>query len=220
MKLRELESELGAVAVFDKPKHHLEQYPTSPHLAARMLFTAESMYGDIAGKAVADLGTGCGILTIAAAMLGSEYNVGFDIDPDAIAVARRNLDEMGMAELVDIVHTDVSQLPVRPPRVVGTRRDGKPELVFPFDTVVMNPPFGTKAAGIDVVFLAQAVRLAPVVYSLHKSSTRDHLAKKARDWGCKFEVIAEMKFDIPQMYKFHKKKSVDVVVDMIRLSRI
>ena len=32
-------------------------------------------------------------------------------------------------------------------------------------------------------------------------------------------MIAEMKFDIPQMHKFHKKKSVDVEVDLIRLHR-
>ena len=31
------------------------------------------------------------------------------------------------------------------------------------------------------------------------------------------EVVAEMKFDIPAMYKFHKEKSVDVRVDLLRL---
>lgn len=43
-----------------------------------------------------------------------------------------------------------------------------------FDTVIMNPPFGTKNnAGIDMEFLEVAVRLAKTaVYSLHKTSTR------------------------------------------------
>lgn len=31
------------------------------------------------------------------------------------------------------------------------------------------------------------------------------------------KVVAEMKFDIPNMYKFHKQKSVDVEVDLIRV---
>jgi predicted RNA methylase len=44
-----------------------------------------------------------------------------------------------------------------------------------FDTVIMNPPFGTKNnAGIDMLFLRRAIELATgAVYSLHKSSTRE-----------------------------------------------
>lgn len=43
-----------------------------------------------------------------------------------------------------------------------------------FDTVIMNPPFGTKSnAGIDMKFLKRALKLSNnVVYSLHKTSTR------------------------------------------------
>jgi ribosomal protein L11 methyltransferase len=41
------------------------------------------------GRAVADVGCGSGVLAIAAAMLGARA-VGTDIDPDAVAVTRRN----------------------------------------------------------------------------------------------------------------------------------
>lgn len=43
-----------------------------------------------------------------------------------------------------------------------------------FDTVVMNPPFGTKHnAGMDMKFLSAALNIAKTaVYSLHKTSTR------------------------------------------------
>lgn len=43
-----------------------------------------------------------------------------------------------------------------------------------FDTVIMNPPFGTKNnAGIDINFLKAAFHITNnVVYSLHKTSTR------------------------------------------------
>ena len=54
---------------------------------------------------------------------------------------------------------------------------------------------------------------------MHKSSTREHIQKKLRLGGCSLEVLAQMKFDIGKMYKFHKKKSVDVEVDLIRLER-
>ena len=58
MKLKELESHLGEVEVFEKPKILLEQYPTPPHIAACLLHTMQSSYGDIEDKLVADLGKG------------------------------------------------------------------------------------------------------------------------------------------------------------------
>lgn len=71
MRLKELEGYLQDVAVFTDPKIKLEQYPTTAHLAARMLYTAHTAYDDIENKAVGDMGCGCGILSIASAMLGS-----------------------------------------------------------------------------------------------------------------------------------------------------
>jgi predicted RNA methylase len=51
------------------------------------------------------------------------------------------------------------------------------------DTVIMNPPFGTRRKGADVEFLRAAARLVArdggALYSLHKSSTRAHLQKVA-----------------------------------------
>ena len=93
-----------------------------------------------------------------------------------------------------------------------------------FDTVLMNPPFGTKPGnkGIDMIFLETGLKLVKVggaVYSMHKSSTREHIQKKAIGWGSSMNVLAQMKFDIGNMYKFHKKKSVDIEVDLIRLER-
>ncbi|KAJ0016473.1 hypothetical protein Pint_09937 [Pistacia integerrima] len=39
MKLKQLESPLGDLEQFSNPKVELEQYPTGPHVAARMLYT-------------------------------------------------------------------------------------------------------------------------------------------------------------------------------------
>lgn len=68
----------------------------------------------------------------------------------------------------------------------------------------MNPPFGTRNTGIDVAFLEQAIELRPrAIYSLHKTSTRKFLVKKAtEEWGLEVEVIAELRFDIPKMCVF------------------
>ena len=87
------------------------------------------------------------------------------------------------------------------------------------DTVISNPPFGTREKGIDMVFLHTACSVATTaVYSLHKTSTRDHIAKTVQSWGHKPEVVAQLRFDIPAMYAFHKKASKDVEVDLWRVA--
>lgn len=87
-----------------------------------------------------------------------------------------------------------------------------------FDTVIMNPPFGTKNnAGMDMKFLLAAFNLSQnAVYSLHKSSTREYIQKKADELSAKAEVIATLRYNLDSSYKFHKKKSVDIEVDCWR----
>ena len=85
----------------------------------------------------------------------------------------------------------------------------------------MNPPFGTKHnKGLDVKFLQTGISMASrSVYSLHKTSTREHILKKAADWGVSAQVLAELRYDLPNTYKHHKKSSVDIHVDFIRFSK-
>lgn len=88
-----------------------------------------------------------------------------------------------------------------------------------FDTIIMNPPFGTKVKGADLVFLKSAIDMTKsVVYSLHKTSTRKYILKMARKWNVNSRVIAELRYDLPASYAFHKNCSVDVHVDLIRFS--
>ncbi|RGB31221.1 S-adenosyl-L-methionine-dependent methyltransferase [Rhizophagus diaphanus] len=206
MRLKNLESELQVVAGFDKPKIQLEQYCTTPHLAARMLYTAHTVYDDIESKVIADFGCGCGILSIAANLLDSNYNLALDIDNDALQIAKENCSEFEID--VEFILADL----------ISTSTD---HLQNKVDTIVMNPPFGTKNnEGIDIIFLKKAIEIATTsVYSLHKSSTREYIREKAKNWGVECEVLAEMKFDIPMMYKIHKKKSVDIEVDFIRFAK-
>ncbi|KAF9427793.1 hypothetical protein BGZ76_002188 [Entomortierella beljakovae] len=222
MKLKELEGHLQDVAVFEKPKIKLEQYPTTPHLAAMMLYTAHTQYDDIENKAVGDFGCGCGILSIAAVMMGSAYNVGFDIDPDAIAIAQQNCDEFEIE--MDFILTDLSAIPAP---TTSTTEDSKSNTRGPYemmkgklDTILMNPPFGTKLKGIDMVFLKKGIDLANhAVYSLHKTSTRDHILKKAKEWGVECKVVAELKYNLDKSYSFHKKESLNIAVDFLRFEK-
>ncbi|CAG8653837.1 6944_t:CDS:2 [Funneliformis caledonium] len=206
MRLKELEGTLQKVSGFEEPKIKLEQYCTTPHLAARMIYTAHSVYDDIESKVVADFGCGCGILSIATNLLDSSYNLALDIDNDALQIAKENCSEFEVdAEfiLTDIISSSMNHFRSK------------------VDTIIMNPPFGTKNnKGIDMIFLKNAIEVATTsVYSLHKSSTREHILKKSKEWEVECEVLAEMKFDVPMMYKFHRKKSVDIAVDFMRFAK-
>jgi predicted RNA methylase len=97
--------------------------------------------------------------------------------------------------------------------------DGFPLKARSVDTVVTNPPFGTKQnAGMDIRFLQTAAHLASrAVYSFHKTSTRDYVLQQIASWGHEGHVVAQMKFDLPQTYAFHKEKSRDIDVDLVRV---
>ncbi|KAL8560317.1 hypothetical protein ACOMHN_006048 [Nucella lapillus] len=208
LRLKELESWLQDVDGFEKPKAKLEQYPTTPHIAACMLHTMHMRYDDIEGKKVADLGVGCGVLGIGCSMLGASYILGVDVDQDALEVCSGNLSELEITN-VDLLQCDVHTLLKTPDRLLQA-----------FDTVVMNPPFGTKLhEGIDMVFLQTGLSMASkAVYSLHKTSTRQHILKKAKGWGVEAEVMAELRYDLSNTLAFHKKTSVDIEVDFYRFS--
>ncbi len=60
-----------------------------------------------------DIGTGSGILAIAAAKLGFEPVEAFDFDPEAVRIARENARKNGVSRKVNIRHQDVTQLPSR-----------------------------------------------------------------------------------------------------------
>lgn len=92
MKLKKLEEYLQGVDSFEKPKILLEQYATPSHIASVMLYTIQSKYSDLESKLVADLGCGCGMLSIGSFLLGAQHTIGFDIDPDALQVLISNTD--------------------------------------------------------------------------------------------------------------------------------
>lgn len=211
MKLKNIEMMLESIQGFENPKIKLEQYETGFHIGARMLFTMNS-YDDIEEMSILDLGTGCGRLGIGCAFMQASYVLGVDVDQDALKQCSSNVLNLQEEENepclnnFDTVLADVCN-------DLYWDRTNKM-----FDIVVMNPPFGTKQnKGIDMVFLKRAIDSSTkAVYSLHKSSTRDHVLKKARDFGVQGEVLAQLRYDLPNTYKFHKKQSKDIEVDFLR----
>ena len=72
------------------------------------------------GDRVLDIGTGSGILSIAAAMLGASRVVGLDVDQLAVSVARENIRRNGVADRVSVYRGDsLESLRFRPNVVVA-----------------------------------------------------------------------------------------------------
>ena len=91
MRAKALESLLSDVAPFERPKQWLEQYPTTPALAAGILSLARAR-GDVEGRVICDLGCGCGMLTAAAILCDAGAVLGVDVDEDALETCRMNLE--------------------------------------------------------------------------------------------------------------------------------
>ncbi|WP_455284001.1 METTL5 family protein [[Eubacterium] cellulosolvens] len=179
------------------PRIRLEQYTIPADIAADILFLAGAVYRDIAGRFVVDLGTGTGRLAIGAVLMGSRQVVAVDIDPVAIDVARENAQAAKLD--VDWIVGDLEVIRGR------------------FDTVLMNPPFGTKNKHLDKIFLKKAIRIGRVVYSIHKSATREHIQRYLERCGCRVSAIHEYTLEIPRMFEHHKKPRYAVNVDCYRI---
>ena len=211
---------------FSDPKITLEQYPTDTKTTSELIHMIQAQYGDIEGRMVADLGCGVGVLTIGAALLGAGYVLGIDIDQDALDVCRENVEIFDEEyKTIDLLQYDVTKL--YDESVDSSQRDGAScthvhRFYKCFDTVIMNPPFGTKYnEGIDMKFVKTALAMAKnSVYSFHKTSTRSFIEKKAKDWNVGVTVEGQVRFLVKNMYKCHKSKSVDIEVDFVRFHHI
>ena len=155
------------------------------------------VHDDIISKSVADLGCGTGRLAIGAKLLGADPMVGVEIDLDTLRVASHNAKQARVS--VEWILGDIAALR------------------GPFDTIVMNPPFGTKLAHNDKRFLAHAMQIATVVYSIHKKSTRKHMVTFIRNAGGRLDGVHETTLRIPRTFSFHRKKTHQVDVDLYRI---
>ena len=177
---------LSKLRGFASPVLKSEQYCTDSETAAELIWTA-SLNGDIKGKTVLDLGCGTGILGIGSLILGSKKTVFLDKDEQALKILDDNLQSLGN-ENYQIVHNDLKDAEVKA------------------DTVIMNPPFGTKKKHADREFLLKAFESSKVVYSIHNGASLDFLSKISQDNG--FRMTHSHSFDLPlkRSYDFHRKK--------------
>jgi len=198
MKKKHLAILLSQLAPNPKPRLRWEGYNIDAESAAEMVYAA-FLHGDIKGKSIVDLGCGSGILGIAACLLGASRVLGIDIDGGAIKTAVLNAEKVGVD--MDLIVGDIEC-------IVGS-----------FNTVLMNPPFGTWRRGADVKFLRKALEISNVVYSLHKQSdsVRLFLKDKISRMGGRIDWLREMSLTIGRTYPFHRKRKYRVNVDLYRI---
>ncbi|PSP99907.1 RNA methyltransferase [Halobacteriales archaeon QS_4_69_31] len=200
----QLAQQLGVVAGFDDPRVDLEQYRTPPDLAAHLVHTAD-LQGDIEGRTVVDLGTGTGMLALAAVLRGPERVVGLDLDPAPLSTARENEGRVGSTADVEWVLGDATAAPLAP--------DGP-------TTVVMNPPFGAQADNehADRAFLATAAEIADVSYSIHNGGSAAFVEAFAADEGGEVTHAFESEMDLPRQFEFHDADEKTVTVEVFRVA--
>lgn len=78
------------------------------HHASTRLVLGSLQRTPITGAAVLDVGTGSGVLAIAALQLGAAVSVAIDVDPDALASARENAELNGVSSRIDIRELNLS----------------------------------------------------------------------------------------------------------------
>lgn len=194
--------ELSKLKVFEQPDLATEQYPMDSEHGAEVLWDAY-FKGDIENKTIADLGCGTGILGIGALLLGARIVYFVDSDETAINTAKENLkrfEEIEKDKAVFIVQ-DVK---------------GFNEKV---NTVIQNPPFGTKQKHADRDFLMKAFDIADVIYSFHKATSNIFIEKISADNGFKIANYYKFDFPIKASQFFHKRKIHRINVGCWRMLR-
>ena len=167
---------------FENPKPELEQYSTPVDIAIDIIKKINSR-GLLSGK-VADLGCGTGRLAIGASILGGEVT-GFEIDETALDIAtnyseKNNLDIEWICSAVENITEE-------------------------FDTVIMNPPFGSQRPGADRIFLEKALQISDQIWTIHMAETRSFIEKLVDERGGKIQMGYEFDFPIARSMPFHNK---------------
>ena len=200
---RDLEIQLSRLKTFSNPSWKLEQYTTSSSVAADWVWHM-TLNGDVIGKTILDAACGNGILGLGLLLMRAKKVFFLDKDQEVINLAISNYNqlneeyELGEAKFI---HQDISLF------------DGK------IDIVIQNPPFGTKNEHADKKFLEKAFSLAPIVYSMHKTSTRKFVEAVSKDFNFRVSKYWHYEFPIKAAFSFHTKPIKKIEVTVWRLEK-
>ena len=167
---------------FYQPKPELEQYSTPVDIVVEMIKLA-NVQGDLSGNVV-DLGCGTGRLAIGAALLGAEVT-GYEIDDDALELAKNYSKEHNLD--IKWVNLAIENI------------DKK------YDTVIMNPPFGSQRPGADRAFLEKSLEIGKRIWSIHMAETKNFVKDFVEKNSGEIITAYEFDFPIKNSMPFHTK---------------
>ncbi len=193
---------LSGLEGFQGPKVRQEQYLMDSEIGASVLWNTY-LLKDIEGKVIADLGCGTGILGIGALLLGAKSVFFVDSDKKALETAENNFSKV-KSENYNVGNAEFVCQDI-----------GKLEVIA--DIVLQNPPFGTKVKHNDVYFLENAMKIAPIMYSFHKSETKGFLQRFCIEKNAKITHIWDFKFPLKATFKFHRRQIHRINVSCLRI---
>ena len=168
---------------FYQPKPELEQYSTPVDIVAEMIKLANAQ-GDLSGNVV-DLGCGTGRLAIGAALLGAEVTA-YEIDNDALELAKSYSKEHNLE--IEWINLAIENI------------DKK------YDTVLMNPPFGSQRPGADRAFLKKSLEIGSRIWSIHMAETKNFVKEFVEKNNGQIISAYEFAFPIKNSMPFHTKE--------------
>ena len=168
---------------FYQPKPELEQYSTPVDIVAEMIKLANAQ-GDLSGNVV-DLGCGTGRLAIGAALLGAEVTA-YEIDNDALELAKSYSKEHNLE--IEWINLAIENI------------DKK------YDTVLMNPPFGSQRPGADRAFLKKSLEIGSRIWSIHMAETKNFVKEFVEKNNGRIISAYEFAFPIKNSMPFHTKE--------------
>ena len=197
---------LNSFPDFEQSVVQLEQYSTPPFLlekyAALIIeqFAHHSESIITKDKKILDLGCGTGRLSFTALLAGANQVIGFDIDLQAIRIARQYAIKNKIPS-ISWIHTAIEFCSLQ-----GFR--GK------IAGVIMNPPFGTRRQYIDFVFLKRAFITGGWIISLHKQhpQTVHSLKQLVSKNHYELRSMEQVKFPLNSSRPEHRIKSYPVNV--------
>ncbi len=199
--------ELSKLAGFYSPKVSREQYSTDSEIASEWLWNA-FMLGDVQDRRIIDQGAGTGILGIACMMLGAKEVIFIESENLDMNIARENVKNAQKQKNLGLEHVKT---------VFSNEKVEEHE--HNAEVVIQNPPFGTRRKGADIIFLKKAFKSAQVVYSMHKTSTREFIQKVSHSEGFRITHSWSYKMPLKATYGHHSKKIQRINVDVHRFEK-
>jgi putative methylase len=190
MRRSELVRALEAIPPFSDPDPAREQVATPAERAADLLLEALAR-GDLAGRSVADLGSGTGRLAAGAALLGARTVDGYEVDPKAVDSAR-----VAVPSGVEWHVSDVA------------------DVVTEAETVVMNPPFGAQRRGADRPFWDLALARRRAIYAFALADSRTFIEAVAVERDARVEAHRPVPWTLGPTFRHHRKRAVTLPVDL------